>query len=301
MKVNSEGICSKCESRQILEAEEENSREKYRSANEQKIKENEKSIIEKERLAIEAEERLERQIKRQKEKTEMVIQEIENLTKYQINLNSEKIQNRKIGELSDLKYSNITAKGKYSDFVAIDVETTGLNVAQSKIIEIAAIKFENLIPTEIFSTFIDPGKPIPEEATRINGITNEMVTGSPNIKEGLPSFDEFVGKYDIVGHNLEFDLKFIHRNGSKIIDTNRKYFCTYLQSKKMLKRPKRKWNKEYEMWDEDDDSDYDVVNHKLGTVCDHFDIIIPHQHRAFADAYASGKLFVELIKEKQNS
>ena len=173
-----------------------------------------------------------------------------------------------------------------------DTETTGLSAAKDKILEIGAIRFENGIPVAAFETLVNPGKPIPEEASSINHITDDMVANAPAIWQVLPAFDAFVGKSAVVAHNLKFDLKFIHRSGSKLIDSNRKYYCTYEQSKRLLKGPTYRNG-------EMPDKDYDVYDHKLGTLCEFYHIFQPDQLRAVADAFATGKLFLKLVEEKQ--
>ena len=102
-----------------------------------------------------------------------------------------------------------------------------------------------------------------------------------------------------MAHNLEFDLKFLYYSGSTIIESKRKYFDTLTQAKKMLKKPKMKYDKEFGIWEEDYDKDYDVLDYKLETLCEYYDITIPMKHRATADAIATGKLFLKLIEEKQ--
>lgn len=205
---------------------------------------------------------------------------IETLPKYPINITQHMIPRRSRKELENIKYSNITPKGKFKNFVVVDTETTGLNSAYNEIIELSAVKFINNQPTEIFTTLIKPNKPIPIEATRINNITNEMVEKSPSINQIIESFDEFICGFDIVAHNLDFDIKFIHKAGSKMIDSKRRYFCTLKQSKKIL-------NKD------------NIYSYKLSSLCDYFGINFKNQHRAYADAYCTGLLFNLLIKFKQ--
>ena len=69
----------------------------------------------------------------------------------------------------------------------------------------------------------------------------------------------------------------------------------------MLKKIKSKYNKEFEMWEEDYDSDWDVENYKLGTIAEYFDITFPCQHRAAGDAMVAGKVFLKLVEKKQES
>lgn len=227
-----------------------------------------------------------------KQCTKAAKEELEALPKAEIVLSDIKLKCRPLCELDDIKFSNITANGRYNNFVVFDTETTGLSAAKDKILEIGAIRFENGIPVATFETLVNPGKSIPEEAYSINHVTDDMVANAPAIWQVLPAFDDFVGDSAIVAHNLKFDLKFIHHAGSKLIDTKRKYYCTYEQSKRLLKGPTYQNG-------EMTDKDYDVYDHKLGTLCEYYHIFQPDQHRAVADAFVTGKLFLKLVGEKQ--
>lgn len=102
--------------------------------------------------------------------------------------------------------------------VAFDVETTGLDADREELIEVAGIKFTfekkegKLITKEIgqYSSLIKPGKLIPEEATRINNITNQMVENAPELKPVIQNFLKFCGLSSIlVAHNASFDAAFL--------------------------------------------------------------------------------------------
>ena len=223
--------------------------------------------------------------------------ELASLPRYTIEVSNEP-RKRRTG-YEEVPHSNITPKGKYPEFVVLDTETTGLSASKDRIVELSAIRFVNGIPTEIFETFINPEREISPETSAINHITNDMVADAPTISEVLPSFEAFVGKSPLVAHNLEFDIKFLFYSGSIITDTPRKYYDTFAQSQKILKKMKYKYNREYDMWEEDYDSDWDVVDYKLGTIAEYFDITFPCQHRASGDAIVTGKVFLNLIEKKQ--
>ncbi|MEO6098128.1 MAG: 3'-5' exonuclease [Fibrobacteria bacterium] len=102
--------------------------------------------------------------------------------------------------------------------VAFDVETTGLDPDKEELIEIAGIKFTfekkdgKLITKEIaqYSSLVRPGKLIPEDATRVNNITNQMVENAPELKPVLTAFLRFCGLSSIlVAHNASFDAAFL--------------------------------------------------------------------------------------------
>lgn len=97
-------------------------------------------------------------------------------------------------------------------YVVFDLETTGLNRAKDKIIEIAAIKFDDSgNEAERFTTLINPEISIPPAASAINHITDDMVRSAPLIWEdsALPAFLAFVGDLPLIAHNAEFDIAFL--------------------------------------------------------------------------------------------
>jgi DNA polymerase III epsilon subunit family exonuclease len=98
------------------------------------------------------------------------------------------------------------------DFVALDVETTGLSPWRDQIVEIAALRFA-LDGSEIgeLSQLVHPRRRIPEAARRVHGITNEMVHGMPSINVVLPEFLEFIadGCGVLLAHNADFDAAFV--------------------------------------------------------------------------------------------
>lgn len=179
-------------------------------------------------------------------------------------------------------FSNITSKGKYdSEIVVFDTETTGLSPNKDRIIEIGAIKYMNGVPVEKFHSYVNPECHIPENVSKINHITDDMVAEAPTIGQVLPSFDDFVGSAIIVAHNLEFDLKFIFYSGSKVLDIKRKYIDTLDQARRIIKKS-------------------DIDNYKLNTLCEYYGFMIPNIHSALADAFGAGRLFYELVSEKQD-
>jgi DNA polymerase-3 subunit epsilon len=108
--------------------------------------------------------------------------------------------------------------------VAFDVETTGLEPDKEDIIELAGVKFTlerrdgKLTCKEIgqFQSLVKPTKLIPEEATRVNNITNQMVENAPDLKTVLQGFFRFCGLSSVlVAHNAEFDAKFVAKGVSR--------------------------------------------------------------------------------------
>src|SRR5690606_33692643 len=89
-------------------------------------------------------------------------------------------------------------------------ETTGLSPSSEGLVEVAAVRFNLLAgPQEYFQTLVNPRKPIPPGATRVHGITDEMVFEAPAIEEVLPSFFRFTENAVLVAHNAPFDIGFL--------------------------------------------------------------------------------------------
>lgn len=226
---------------------------------------------------------------------------LEAIPKVSIPLSDEKIKKRPVSDVADLKYSRITAKSnreRLGSFVVIDTETTSLAPSSGSIIEVSALRFEDFTPVELFTTLIEPDRLIPAEATEINNITNDMVLGAPAIWQVIPSLQEFIGIQSIVGHNLPFDLKFLYRAGLNVFPPKQKLYDTLDIVSTVLKKPKRKWDKELEEYDTDYESDWDVYDYKLQTLCDYYHIYIDGAHRSAADCLATGLVFNELVDAK---
>lgn len=162
-------------------------------------------------------------------------------------------------------------------FIAFDLETTGTLPGVDQIAEIGAVLFNEAgVPETIFATLVDPGIPMPEAASRVNGITDEMLKGQPRITDVLDAFAEFCGDVPMVAHNAAFDAQFLTADIKKhetsaprgiILDTlpiARKVYPG-------------------------------LANYKLGTLVQHLGIPSTNFHRAEEDAAYCGQLFHKMI------
>ena len=94
-------------------------------------------------------------------------------------------------------------------FVAFDLETTGTKPSEDMIVEVGAVLFDGARAVKGYGKLIDPGCPIPPDASAVNGITDDMVRGKPKIAEVLAEFADFCGDLPLVAHNAPFDFKFL--------------------------------------------------------------------------------------------
>ena len=97
----------------------------------------------------------------------------------------------------------------HDEFVAFDLETTGLSSKTDTIIEIGAVVMKDGQEVDRFQTFVDPGRKLEPKIVELTGITDAMLVGAPKIEEVLPKFLEFVGERVLVAHNSDFDTGFI--------------------------------------------------------------------------------------------
>ena len=95
------------------------------------------------------------------------------------------------------------------EYVAFDLETTGLSSKKDKIIEIGAVILKNGREVDRFQTFVDPERHLEPKIAELTGITEDMLKGAPKIEEVLPKFLEFCGDRVLVAHNSDFDTGFI--------------------------------------------------------------------------------------------
>lgn len=163
--------------------------------------------------------------------------------------------------------------------VAFDTETTGFG-SEDEVVQIAAIEYVNGAKSRTFMSYLKPSVPIGEEASQVNGITNEFLeaNGRPP-KEVLTEFVEFVGDNCLlVAHNLPFDLRMIYQGFTKYNvggPGNTVFGC---DTRDFVK-----------------DMRFNLPNHKLATCVEHFALDAANSHDAFDDTDACAKLFFKLV------
>lgn len=105
-----------------------------------------------------------------------------------------------------------------NDYVAFDLETTGLDPRWDDIIEIGAVKVRNGQPADRYEQLINPGRPIPSVITEITGIDDDMVKDAPALADVLPGFLEWVGDGILLGHNVNFDINFLYDSAEELCE-----------------------------------------------------------------------------------
>ena len=96
-----------------------------------------------------------------------------------------------------------------NEYIAVDVETTGLSPERDRLLEIGAVHVRDKKVIKLFGTLIDTGMPVPLRIQELTGITDEMRKGGVPVREAVLGFLEFRGELPIVGHNIPFDFGFL--------------------------------------------------------------------------------------------
>ena len=180
--------------------------------------------------------------------------------------------------VDDLQDVAVNEKGQSLNdtYVVFDLETTGFSPIKDKIIEIGAVKVENGVITDKFSTFVNPKVPIPFEITNLTGITDDMVMEAPDIETILPQFLEFVGDAVLVAHNASFDVSFIEQN-CRYQDITPDFTSVDTVAMARILLPT-------------------LSKFKFNVVANALHISLENHHRAVDDAGATAEIFVKFVE-----
>lgn len=163
-----------------------------------------------------------------------------------------------------------------NSFVALDLETTGVNAASDQIIDIGMIKYIDGEPVAEYNQLVYPGFQIDPRITDLTGITDEMVEDKPTIAELVPEILEFIGDLPLLGHNVIFDFGFLKK---AIVNAGHTFEKSAVDTLKIARRvlpPEQ--------------------SKKLEEVCPALGIDTGHSHRAFDDAKSSAELYFKLYE-----
>lgn len=162
------------------------------------------------------------------------------------------------------------------EFVVFDIETTGLSSSTDEITEIGAVLVRGGEIVDSFAAYVNPRKHIPENITKLTGISDETVANAPYIEEVLPEFLAFCGDRLLVAHNANFDISFIRAAASRCkLKFDNPYLDTLAMSRYV--NPSLK-------------------SHSLDNVAKHLGIEEFEHHRATDDARACAEIFLAMAR-----
>lgn len=164
------------------------------------------------------------------------------------------------------------------DAVVLDTETTGLDPARARIVQIGALRLRRgaLAPQDAFDRLVNPGEPIPPANSRIHGITDEMVAETPGFAALWPDLAGWLGDATIIGHNIGYDLAVLTREcrlagrdapANALLDTR-------LLGEIAFPR---------------------LAGYTLDALASHLGIAAENRHNALADAKITARVFLALL------
>jgi predicted DnaQ family exonuclease/DinG family helicase len=160
-------------------------------------------------------------------------------------------------------------------YVAIDLEMTGIDQATDEIIEIAAVKFGTDGVRDRFATLVNPGRPLPRRIESLTGIKAAELKDAPRFDEVVDRFIRFVGDAPVVGQNVEWDLAFLAKHG--LVPEGPLYDTAELAELLLPGLPE----------------------YSLRSLAKHLGIEFPVRHRALPDAEATMSVFLNLRRRAE--
>ncbi len=166
-------------------------------------------------------------------------------------------------------------------FSIIDTETTGMNAAHNRIVDIAIVTVQQNKIIATWETLLDPKQDIPFWITNFTHIRNSHVKGKPTFNEVCEEVYQRIENTIIVGHNVGFDYAFlVHEFGRVGKKLALPKLCTVLLGRTFLG---------------------DLPRFGLDSLIDYYQLTVENRHRAFPDAYATALIFLDfLAKAKEN-
>lgn len=163
---------------------------------------------------------------------------------------------------------------KISDYIFIDIETTGLDAYTDDIIEIATLYISENDEQLKWSTLIKTDKPIPKNIENLTGITQELCKNGISLEEALKHFKSLIQDKIIVAYNCSFDMIFLEEAFDKL-----SIEMPFNKTKDALNTAKKALQ---------------LSNYNLETVAEHFGIDITGHHRALVDCEILYQIFLKL-------
>lgn len=161
-------------------------------------------------------------------------------------------------------------------YVAIDLETTGLNPKIDKIIEIGAVCVRDGQVAARKSTLVNPRIELSEHTRTLTGIDDAIVADAPGIEDVIGEYVEFCGELPLLGHKILFDYSFLKRAAvNQKLSFEKEGIDTLLLCRRFMPVTEKK---------------------TLECACGYYHVETGAAHRALNDAYAAHKLYQALVK-----
>lgn len=165
-----------------------------------------------------------------------------------------------------------------SDYVLVDIETTGFSPYSDDIIEIGAIKVKNNKVVDEYQSLVKTNRRLSPTICNLTGITNDMLKNGKEAKQAIYEFLEFAGDNVLVAHNANFDINFLYDKSDLYANKYLKndFIDTVKVAKKILPN---------------------LPNYKLGTLANYYNIDYSNAHRGLEDVKITYEVYNKLKQE----
>ena len=165
-----------------------------------------------------------------------------------------------------------------STYCVVDIEATGGNHKNGRIIEIGIVKIRNKTIVSEYSTLVNPEQQMDKYVTKLTGITDNDLVDAPVFKLVAKEIVEFLGDSYFVAHNATFDYTYLRTELRKLgIEYTADQYCTIDMSRILYT---------------------DEPSYSLGKLCRSLNVEVANRHRALGDALTTANLFLKILKEE---
>lgn len=175
----------------------------------------------------------------------------------------------------------------------VDFETTGREVGKDRVVEIGIVRFAGGAVVDRHGLLVNPGVPIPEEASSVHGIKDADVAGEPTFEQHLPRLVELLAGHLPVAYNADFDRAFLHAE-FRMCATE----ASPVEPLPPALQPQVLWVDPL-VWARE--LLRDLSSRSLGDVCAHLGVDLSRAHRAADDAEATGHVLLRLAEQMPRS
>jgi DNA polymerase-3 subunit epsilon len=181
-----------------------------------------------------------------------------------------------------------TVEANVSDLriVAIDTETTGRDPAIDRIVEVAAVIWDGADIVQRLSWLVNPGRPIPKEASDIHGISDQDVAGQPPFSNILPSLLQALSGHVPLAYNADFDRQFLMAEYNRCGVPEGRPVPAFRRNVEWI--DPLVWVREIQR---------NERSKALGEVCQRLGIPLANAHRATDDAEAALKVLIAILPD----
>ena len=164
-----------------------------------------------------------------------------------------------------------------NDFIALDLETTGLSPTNDRIVQISLVYFHNGKEKKNYTSYVKTDRKVSKAAYNVNHISPLKLKFAPSEDKVYKEVVKFIDKNKhstIVAHNASFDSRFLNNTLQRMgYSVDLDYTDTLSLARRNVEG---------------------VPNYKLDTLCEYFEIELDHAHDAYSDAKACGELYIKL-------